>query len=136
MIARSDIVAAALRYEGVRFGHIGRGPRIDCLGLLVLVARDLGVPHKDRPNYPRRGNGIDLRRALNEQLTKRTDGRIEPGDVLLLAYPNDPASHVAIYLPGDRIIHASAASRAVACCGYADPWPGRLRGVFSYPGAS
>lgn len=134
MVARADIVAAALAYEGVRFGHLGRAGRIDCLGLLVMVARDLQIPHRDPSAYARRGNGVELRAGLNAQLWKRTDGLREPGDVLLLAYPTDPPGHVGILLPDNRMIHASASARRVAICGFVKPWPDRLRGVFMFPG--
>lgn len=87
MMTRESIIRRARMYVGTPFHHQGRvlGEKggIDCIGLIVCVARDLGQPVADSRNYPRFPDGVRLRKELESQLVK-TD-RIEPlpGDVVL-----------------------------------------------------
>lgn len=84
-IARSQIVAAARSLIGTPFHHQGRvagkDGGIDCIGLLVCVARILGVPHEDIVNYawatePGQRLLEELRRHLTSGSTKVSDGSV------------------------------------------------------------
>ena len=47
---RDDIVRQARTYIGVRWRQFGRNyGGVDCIGLILAVCQDLGVPYKDRP---------------------------------------------------------------------------------------
>lgn len=52
MVTRDEIVAAARRYIGTPFRKGGRTEKaLDCVGLLILVHRDLGIPLNDSTDY-------------------------------------------------------------------------------------
>jgi len=46
IVTGSDVVAQARKYMGVRWAHQGRSPAgMDCAGLVIRVAQDLGLIH-------------------------------------------------------------------------------------------
>lgn len=96
------MIAAARSYIGTPFKHQGRSrDGIDCVGLLVLVARDLGFSVIDRPVYPRAPKS-DLLESMVARQGQRAAGW-EPGCIVL--YGKSFARHAAIYGDG-TIIHA------------------------------
>lgn len=84
MITRDDIVRVARGYVGTPFVHQGRvrGVGVDCFGLPICVARDLGVAIADIRAYHERPDGgqfvVLVRRALEEVDPRHT----QPGDFL------------------------------------------------------
>lgn len=51
-MTRDDVIAAARRYLGVPYRKRGRSAHgLDCLGLIILIGRDLHVPHEDELDY-------------------------------------------------------------------------------------
>lgn len=100
------IIAAARAEIGTPFAHQGRTPGIalDCAGLVVAVARAIGLPHNDDTGYGRSpANGL-LESALDGQPCLVRVATSEPGDVLLMRFQGDP-QHLGIYT-GETIIHA------------------------------
>lgn len=54
MIARETVVAEARRWLDVRWEHQGRSAHgLDCVGLVVMVCRALGLSAYDLAAYPR-----------------------------------------------------------------------------------
>lgn len=53
MVTRDDVVEAARSYLGVRFKKYGRTKEggFDCVGLLLAVGNDLGLPVEDLKGY-------------------------------------------------------------------------------------
>lgn len=99
-----DLVRAARRYIGVPFRHQGRSVLgLDCIGLVVCAARDIGLTLRDRTDYPRDPNG-----ELPAELAAQTEpaDSVRPGDLALMAFAGQP-THVAI-LAGDTLIHGYA----------------------------
>lgn len=109
-MARSDdLVLAARSYLGTPFVHQGRSRLgLDCVGLLVLAARDAGADIEDRADYaPDPGNLLPV--ELARQFDPAED-RL-PGDVLLMRFAGEP-QHLAIFT-GATVIHSHAAIRRV-----------------------
>jgi cell wall-associated NlpC family hydrolase len=69
LTTRAEITAAALALVGTPFHAQGRAPGVglDCIGVVVCVARACGIPHQDREAYPMRPNG-ELQGAMDAQL--------------------------------------------------------------------
>jgi cell wall-associated NlpC family hydrolase len=136
MTTRADIVAAARSYLGVRWHHQGRNRAgMDCIGLVIAVARDLGISDYDITAYARVPDGNTLRATMAQQmdLLKR-DPR--PGDVMLLSFQRNPL-HTAIVTdaPGGLgMIHAFANKRMVVEHGFDATWRSRLVCAFGYRG--
>lgn len=127
-------VAIARACVGTRFRHQGRYPGIalDCAGLVVHVARTLGLDYRDVAAYERRPSGGRLEAALDAQpCLERADGEPQPGDVLLLRFEEDP-QHLAIYAGDDMVIHAYAAVRRVAEHRLDADWRARIVRVYRW----
>lgn len=114
---RSDVVDAARRYLGVPFHHQGRVPAgVDCAGLLILTARDLGLDPIDCLTYAHDPDPVMLAEYLEAQpfLARINPNEIEPGDIVLmcLSTRSQRGHHLAI-ITDVGLIHAYAPARMV-----------------------
>lgn len=110
----------ARRYIGTAYHHQARKPGVgmDCVGLLICVARDLGhvPPDFDITGYRRVPDGHSLMRHMHEQFTEIPRAEMAPGDYVCIAYDRHP-HHVGIlgdyHLGGLSLIHADSKIGAV-----------------------
>lgn len=125
----SAIVDTARSYLGVPFVHQGRSRRgVDCVGLLVCVAQDLGIPVSDDLAYGLNPDPVHLRAKLSENLTPIAMTEVLPGDVYLMRFDKD-ATHVAIVT--DRgIIHALSTVKGVVEHRLDATWRARIRAAW------
>jgi cell wall-associated NlpC family hydrolase len=134
---RDDIVRIARSWIGTPFRHQGRTRfGIDCVGLLVAVADELGIAAVDVPGYNRRSHGKDFMRPFEEHCRPRTFGQMAPGDIVIFHDELFPC-HTGIYsqLRGvAHVVHAVATLRQVFETPYAGEWAARARHVFAFPG--
>lgn len=122
----ADFIAAARSYVGVPFHHQGRTRHgVDCVGLVVCAAREIGIALADRTDYPRDPNGL-LPMEMARQLAAVESAR--PGDILLMRFRGEP-QHVAI-LAGETLIHSYASIGRVVEHGQDAKW--RRRVVAAY----
>ncbi len=133
MTRPEQIVEEARSWIGTRFVHQAslKGVGVDCVGLLVGVAYNLGIidarahmrpaPFKA---YGRLPNPDLLDRACIEYLEPAP---IELGGVLLMRFERDP-QHFAIVscMEPRRIIHAFLQARAVVENGVDELWSSRI----------
>ena len=133
MTTAQDIIDTARGYLNTPFHHQARvkGVGIDCAGLLICVARDLGLEHYDVQGYSRVPSGNDFERHLSANLDRITE--IETGCVLLMTFDVDP-QHVAICTSTDTIIHAYYDVRKVTEHRIDAMWRSRIRGIFRFRG--
>jgi cell wall-associated NlpC family hydrolase len=111
----NQFVVAARKYIGVPYAHQGRSRErgLDCIGLVVCVAQDLGVmpAGADRSGYGRQPSGALLQSALSEHMQKIERPQMMPGDVVCVAFDKFP-QHVGVLgnyaYGGLSIIHANA----------------------------
>lgn len=100
-VTGADIVRAARDYLGVRYVWGGNTPRaFDCSGFTRYVFARYGIA---------------LPRTAHEQAAVGDapfPGDLRPGDLLFFS-GGQGAQHIAIYVGGDTIIHASSSSRRV-----------------------
>lgn len=130
---RSEISAAAFAMVGTPFHPQARMPGVglDCIGVVVCVARQLGIPHSDLTAYPMRPNGM-LQPLLDAQLV-RVKREPQEGDVLLMSFDGEP-HHVAVMVDGNRIVHAYSTVRKCVVQSYTDHWRAKVRAVYEFPG--
>lgn len=137
MVARSAIVAEARRWLGTPFRHQGRGVNgLDCAGLLIVVARALGIPVVDDLTYRRIPDTAKLQQVLRASLRAKPFAARLPGDVLLF---KDPIRQGHMYHLGIRtdlgFIHAygRADVKKVVEMPLCPDWQAAIVGVFEYP---
>lgn len=96
-----DLIRTARQHIGVRYVFGGSTPRaFDCSGFVRYVFAQ---------------HGLRLPRTAKEQAglgNAPVPGDLQPGD-LLFFYGGRGASHIALYVGGDTIIHASSSAKRV-----------------------
>lgn len=146
MPTRSDIVRVARSYLGTPFHHLGRQPglALDCAGLLICVARELGcvAPDFDVPAYTKSPDG-SLLVWFHRYLRPVPRVAMQPGDAVALILDADP-QHLGIlcdYVHGGlSLIHAASrlrGDREVGCVietGFKISRAQRLAAVGAFPG--
>lgn len=96
----TDVVAAVRTRIGSPYAWGATGPdRFDCSGLVVWAYAQAGIS-VPRTSQQQAASGVAVARA-----------DLQPGDVIAY-YAN--ASHVALYVGGGQVIHASTYGRPVA----------------------
>ncbi len=93
----NDIVARAKDYLDTPWKHQARliGHGVDCAGLFLCVAQDLGISDFETNRYSRKPNRQEFRQAMLE-MGCTPIAVAEQGDLLRLAAPKWPV-HVGIY---------------------------------------
>ncbi len=129
----TDIVNIARGWIGTKFHHQGRKKNIgvDCIGLVVGVAKEMGISVADRTNYGRQPHNGELEKALLEYLTPC---ELRVGVVALFKISKEP-QHVGIitdYKNGFGIIHAYAQARKVVEHNLDSWWQERLTDCFTF----
>lgn len=96
MTQAASFVAAARAYLRVPFRHMGRNRHgLDCVGLLLLAARDAGIVCDEPEPYERGRRGWDIRDWLRQRLDEQPRDGHRDGDVLLFNDGMYPA-HVGV----------------------------------------
>lgn len=158
--APTDIVKTARTWLHTPFRHQGRakGVGVDCLGLILGVAAELGLPVEgwDEPGYGHYPDAAHLRKRLGEAMWEIAEP--EPGAIGLFRV-DGRAQHLGIFgvqssesgvqarrdqNTGLRtlnselltVIHAYAPARKVVEHRFCEEWRGRLVTVFAFPRTS
>ena len=132
-------VAAARSYVGVPWRHLGRSRTgVDCIGLVLLAAREAGVELPDPAPYAREPQGTRLLEGILAHTTRVAEAA--PGDVLLFrlglycGHVGIASTHPAWGVPA--CLHAYAPRKQVV----EQPMDGELRaallGAFRLPSLS
>ncbi len=92
--SRTDIVTAARQWLDTPFHHQARlkGVGCDCIGLVIGVARELGMvaPDFDIAGYPRVPDGTTLMNTARMHMTEIDRAAMAPGDVVVVSFDKDP----------------------------------------------
>ena len=146
MIRAVEIARAQI---GTPFRHQGRTPgwALDCAGLVVHVAAELGLEYFDQQGYSRHPSDNLLESALDGQpcLRRVALDDMQPGDVLVMRFSGDP-QHLAIYAgfntdyQADGIVHAlcqTGKSNSKVCeHRLDDDWRSRIVRVYRFTEAA
>lgn len=141
--SRSEIVSKSREYLGVRWRHQGRlkskGPSggVDCAGLIIKVAHELGIFDYDFTNYERQGEWSDFIGHFRNVMDEIKIVDIKPGSVLILRERSYPC-HCGIatdWEPGNKsFIHGFALAHCVVEQEYDEEWRGLTVAAFDYRG--
>ena len=152
MTAPADIIAEARKWLGAPFHHAGRSRNgVDCAGLVIEVARALGVATiPDRPHYhvykrvgPKRANyhkhdGVVLELECDKYMDEVTWPEV--GTVGLFWFLKDRPQHVGFF--GDykggglSLIHTHSGINKVSEHAYAEDWPEKLVKIYRLRGVT
>lgn len=135
MITREQIVAQARTYLDVKYRHQGRSrdTAVDCVGLVMCVAADLGIPYRDVGGYSRRPDGTLMPEIYAQ--TEPVAGPGQAGDLAIFHWAGEPM-HVAIMTSADSIIHAFALNRMVCEHRLDAQWRRRIACFRAVPGVA
>ncbi|MCQ2531617.1 MAG: NlpC/P60 family protein [Saccharofermentans sp.] len=98
----SSVVSAATSLVGVPYVYAGESASgVDCSGLVVYAYRQIGV---SVPHYSQSLTGCGVS-------VSRSD--IQPGDIVCYDYGGGYCGHVAIYVGGGQVVHASNSGSTV-----------------------
>lgn len=119
MTTAAEVVAEARAWMGTPWRHQHRTKvvSVDCAGLIIGVARELGLvaPDFDFTGYGRQPDG-SLLTVCEQFMTRIPRDQMGPGDVLVVAVEHDP-QHMGVLVPyrhgGLALIHASSTARKV-----------------------
>lgn len=134
------IVAEARTWLGVPWRHQGRTRAgIDCVGLLVCVARALGLSDYDRSGYGRHAQGQAFVHHFRAAMDPIAIAAAGPGDVLVFADRAYPC-HCGVLTEKHgvpHLLHAHATRRKVIEEPYAGEGPAKVKFAFRFrqPGA-
>jgi len=119
---------------GSPFRHQGRNPAfgLDCVGLIVYVAKSVGLIPFDPLDYKR----IPVKSAISSHahiagFPLRSKSDISPGNIVILKF-GKYLEHAAI-LSDRGIIHACEKYGRVVEHGLNDEWRSRIISVHSFP---
>lgn len=137
-VTPAEVVAAARAYKDVPFAHQARSlAGMDCAGLSVRVARDIGHPVEDVLGYGRSPRGDALLRHVRSQCVERF-GEPEPGMLAVMRFERE-AQHVAFIVPhaaGLGMLHAYEPAKRVVEHVLDIKWRRRILALFDLPGVA
>lgn len=136
MTSRAQIVDRARVYLDTPFAHQGRllGVGIDCAGLVIKVAHDLGLSQFDIDGYSAQPDETTFRATLREHMDEISPGELQPGDVLTFHFGKERHMGIVSGIDPLTIIHAWSKVGGVKEHPV-DPWMWeRVRSAYRYRG--
>lgn len=144
-MTRDEVQIAARRYveKGTKWRHIGRSERaLDCAGLLLFVAHDLGCSTvKDKlDNYRRTPEGEKFVAHLMGQFVLPPVPVEKPGSIVVLRHGTSPCHCGILGMKyGSLTLIHSSAERGGVCeeawdNGSPTAWRRTLRCILDFPG--
>lgn len=130
---RNDIVLKAREYVNTPWHHQGRqkGVGVDCIGLIVCVAKDLGYEVQDFITYTLSPDCKLLLKKLSKHLKEIEISESEPGDIFLISIYSR-TQHVAIKTD-KGIIHAYRQAKKVVETSLNAYWQNKIVKAFCFP---
>lgn len=137
MTTRDEIIAEARTYIGTPFHHQGRlkNAGVDCIGLVVGVAKIFGLEDYDDYVYPKYPEKNQLMPKLETILERVDIEDAEPGDVLVFWINRHTRIPQHIGLKTDvGMLHTFETIGRVVEHGLTKKWRRRLCAAFRFPG--
>lgn len=139
MVTRNDIVEKAREYIDTPFVHQGRlkGKGIDCIGLIVGVAKELGLFEYDHKAYARYSDGTLLMQHMHTVYDLGDIADRQAGDVVIywVSRQTRHPQHVGI-LTDNGIIHTYDRVGKVVETHTHERWTERMTHCFKWRGVT
>jgi len=147
MITRQMVLDAMQLYIGLPFQYQGRGQvladgtrvGVDCIGLVLRVAWDVGMQLEDSADYQSIADAARLTAELERQLLVIPVADVAPGDVVQwrerTAVYSPPGNVALVGWQHERLtLVAAILGRGVLEWGFRPPWPARVTAAYQLPG--
>lgn len=129
-----EFVDQCRSYDGVSFWHCGRSVNgVDCIGLPICAARDLGVHLYDPERYAPHVDAAALVAGLLRECHAVPVDERRIGDLLLFKARGNP-QHVAVLVEENRMIHSWDSVGKVAEHELTPAWLKMLHSVYRWKG--
>lgn len=131
-----DFCDATRAYLKVKWRHQGRSriTGVDCVGLFICVAQDLGIQGEDDRNYGKRPGSARLIGKILDACDEVPVSDRQPGDFLLVSVAGEDPQHIMLLTDLGTLIHSSARHRMVVEHGFDDETRRGLCKVFRMKG--
>lgn len=150
MATRANVISQARKYLSTPFIHQGRvmGVGVDCVGLVLCVADDLGLNdihglplgRHDYPDYDRQPDNHTVQAKCIDRLVRVLNTAVVPGDIVNVKMPDSPCHTgivTAVNADGSlTLIHAYNTGRPDACVvehRLDHAWRRRIAASFRFP---
>lgn len=141
-VSGADIARVARQYLGARWTHQGRAENaMDCAGLIVKVANELGLSKFDKTDYARIATDETMLDICREHLIEVDRADLQEGDIVVMRFgANRHIGIVGLYpYGGHTVIHAQTMHpRMVVENQLSDAWlsmvNASIAGCFRFPG--
>lgn len=113
----------------------GRDGGVDCVGLLVGIARELGLKHEDVVGYSAQPHAGLCEREARRQMERKPIQEVEAGDVILFRVDRDPQHFgvVTAKTPEVYFVHSFSKIGMVVENRLDDFWRRRVVAVYVFP---
>jgi hypothetical protein len=130
------IITSARRHLGTPFIHQARVERVgvDCIGLLVLVAKELGIPIVDHKRYKRRPDPALFMEKMRLNLDPVPLVEAAIGDMLVFWYQKRGVPQHLAFKTDIGIIHTYAEAGRVVETAMDKKWQVRLLSAWRFRG--
>ena len=127
MISIDQLVSQARSYLGVPYRHHGRCRKgLDCIGLFVACAEDLGIQVWDDLTYTLKVNPKHLLAGLGQYTEKDVRPILSPGRMALMQFSGEAGiTHTAL-ITDKGLLHAYNKRRSVVEHRINDQWKKRI----------
>ena len=129
------IVDCARTFIGTPYHHQGRVKKagIDCCGLIICIAKELGLSQFDIDGYSRFADGVELSELFYQNCPKAY--HLEQGKIAIFRIKKRP-QHCGIIAEADSgftLIHAYQSAGKVVEHQVSEWWSDRIVQLFSFP---
>lgn len=135
---QAAIVTEARSYIGTRWRHQGRSRSgIDCIGLVIEVAKTVKGWQFDTTDYPRQATDETMIKLFRQHCIEVSKKDLQPGDAVVIPFENQRhAGIIGDYIvPGEvSLIHAYLKGKKEVIEHRLDSvWYSRIIGAFRFP---
>lgn len=140
-VSKELVVAYAREAIGTPTGHQKRllGKALDCVGVVLYVADQIGMDVSETANYGRIPNPAEMRAQIDKHLIRVPITQLQIGDVVWLSVEQDP-QHLGIiadyyFGTGFSLIHAQNAAGVNKVVEHRldSTWKARIRAAWRFP---
>lgn len=135
MVTREAFVAEARKWIDVPWLHQGRNRYgIDCIGLLIVTAKALGLTEYDAKGYGIAPDAEFLKAECDRLMARIPRSDVQPADVYLMRFTRHP-QHIGI-ATDFGLLHAWAGAGRVTETSMPLSWRSRVVQAYRVPGVA